>query len=116
MSATSPPEVASPRLVQVAAVADVPVGWVLKVRAGSRELALARNQDGFFAMDNSCPHAGGPLGDTRLKEGCFVECPWHNSVFDVGTGAVVRGPARKELRTHDVTVQDGMVFVAMPEA
>ncbi|MCW3035951.1 MAG: putative iron-sulfur protein, partial [Actinobacteria bacterium] len=62
-----------------------------------------------------CSHAGGPLGDTRLKEGCFVECPWHNSVFDVRTGTVVRGPARKEVKLYDVTIQDGKVFVAIPD-
>lgn len=107
-------DVVSPPLVQVAAVDDVPPGWVLKLRVGNRELALARAGDEFFAMDNSCPHAGGPLGDTRLKEGCGVECPWHNSVFDVRSGAVVRGPARKELRHYDVTVFEGKVFVALP--
>jgi nitrite reductase/ring-hydroxylating ferredoxin subunit len=107
--------VSAPRLVQVAALADVPLGWVLKVRVGSRELAVAHNEDGVYAMDNACTHAGGPLGDTRLKEGCFVECPWHNSVFDVRTGAVVRGPARKEVKLYDVTIQDGKVFVALPD-
>ena len=103
------------RLVQVAALADVPLGWVLKVRVGSRELALARTEEGVHATENACTHAGGPLGDTRLRDGCFAECPWHNSVFDVRTGAVVRGPARKELKTYEVTVQDGKVFVALPE-
>ena len=93
------------RLVHVAALADVPLGWVLKVRLGSR----------IYVVDNSCTHAGGPVGDTRLKEGCFVECPWHNSVFDARTGAVVRGPARKELKTYDVTVQDGKIFVSQPD-
>jgi nitrite reductase/ring-hydroxylating ferredoxin subunit len=107
--------VSAARLVQVAALGDVPPGWVLKVRLGSRELAVARTEDGVFAVDNACTHAGGPVGDTRLKEGCFVECPWHNSVFDVRTGAVVRGPARKELKTYDVTVQDGKIFVALPD-
>jgi nitrite reductase/ring-hydroxylating ferredoxin subunit len=103
------------RLVQVAALSDVPPGWVLKVRLGSRELAVARNGDGVFVVDNACTHAGGPVGDTRLKEGCFVECPWHNSVFDVRTGAVLRGPARKELKTYDVVVEDGKIFVSVPD-
>jgi nitrite reductase/ring-hydroxylating ferredoxin subunit len=107
--------VSAPRLVQVAALADVPLGWVLKVRVGSRELAVAHHEDGVSAMENACTHAGGPLGDTRLKEGCFVECPWHNSVFDIRTGAVVRGPARKEVKLYDVTIEDGKVFVALPD-
>jgi nitrite reductase/ring-hydroxylating ferredoxin subunit len=103
------------RLVQMAALADVPPGWTLKVRIGSRELALAHTEEGIRATENACTHAGGPLGDTRLKEGCFVECPWHNSVFDARTGAVVRGPARKELKVYEVTVEDGKVFVALPD-
>jgi nitrite reductase/ring-hydroxylating ferredoxin subunit len=115
MSVNAEETLANPRLVRVAAVADVPPGWVLKVRVGSREVALAHTEDRLYAVENSCSHAGGPLGDTRLKEGCFVECPWHNSVFDVRTGAVVRGPARKEVKVYDVTVQGGDVFLALPD-
>ena len=115
MSVNAEEILANRRLVRVAAVADVPPGWVLKVRVGSREVALAHTEDRLYAVENSCSHAGGPLGDTRLKEGCFVECPWHNSVFDVRTGAVVRGPARKEVKLYDVMIQDGKVFVALPD-
>ncbi len=109
-----PPEaIARGRLVRVAAVEDVPPGWVLKVRLGSREIALANCGGAFLAIDNACTHAGGPLGDGRLKEGCSVECSWHNSVFDARTGEVLRGPARKPVRTYPVTVEDGGVFVAL---
>jgi 3-phenylpropionate/trans-cinnamate dioxygenase ferredoxin subunit len=101
------------RLVQVAAVTDVPPGWVLKVRVGSREIALANSEGTFYAMDNACSHAGGPLGDNRLKEGCYLECPWHNAVFDARTGDVLRGPARKPVKMYHVAVQDDTVFVAL---
>ncbi|HEY8200271.1 MAG TPA: Rieske (2Fe-2S) protein [Actinomycetota bacterium] len=104
---------ARPPLVRIAAVTDVPPGWVLKVRVGSREIALANSGGTFTAMDNACTHAGGPLGDNRLHEGCYLECPWHNAVFDARTGDVVRGPARKAARLYPVTVQDGTVFVAL---
>jgi nitrite reductase/ring-hydroxylating ferredoxin subunit len=99
--------------VQVAAVSDVPPGWVLKVRVGSREIALANCEGSISAIDNACSHAGGPLGDNRLKDGCYLECPWHNAVFDARTGEVTRGPARKGVRTYPVTVHDGAVFVAL---
>ncbi len=102
-----------PPLVRVAAVSDVPVGWVLKVRVENREIAIANCEGTLYAFDNACSHAGGPLGDNRLKEGCFVECPWHNSVFDARTGDAVRGPARKGARMYPVTVADGSVLVAI---
>jgi nitrite reductase/ring-hydroxylating ferredoxin subunit len=102
-----------PRLVRAASVTDVPPGWALKVRLDNREIALANTAGVFTALENACSHAGGPLGDNRLKEGCYLECPWHNSVFDARTGDVVRGPARKGVKMYAVTVLDGTVFVAL---
>jgi nitrite reductase/ring-hydroxylating ferredoxin subunit len=105
----------APTFVAVASVADVPSGWVLRVTVGQRDIALA-NQDGtFHALDNGCSHAGGPLGDNRLRSGCLLECPWHNSVFDVRTGEVVRGPARKAQRTYPVKVQDDTVYIGLDQ-
>jgi nitrite reductase/ring-hydroxylating ferredoxin subunit len=100
-------------VVKVASLGDVPPGWVRKVRAGTRDVALANCDGTMFALDNACPHAAGPLGDGRLRDGCYVECPWHNSVFDARTGEVLRGPARKQVKMYPVTVQDGAVFVTV---
>ncbi|GAC1372567.1 MAG: bifunctional 3-phenylpropionate/cinnamic acid dioxygenase ferredoxin subunit [Actinomycetota bacterium] len=113
MSASPPPETATRRTVRVATVADIPPGWVLKVRIDSQEIAIANANGTLYALDNSCTHAGGPLGDNRLKEGCFLECPWHNAVFDARTGEVVRGPARKAAKMYEVSVIDDTVFVAL---
>ncbi len=98
--------------VAVASTDDVPPGWVLKARLGAREIALANYEGTFHAVENSCTHAGGSLGDNRLTQGCLLECPWHNSRFDVRTGQPAQGPARKPLKTYEVVVQDGTVFVA----
>jgi nitrite reductase/ring-hydroxylating ferredoxin subunit len=106
------------RLVRLAALEEVPPGWVLKVAidiAGAkREIALANSGGTLFALENACSHAGGPLGDNRLKDGCYLECPWHNAVFDARTGAVVRGPARKAANMYEVSVADGAVFIVLP--
>lgn len=100
-------------MVRAAALADVPPGWVLKVRIDSLELALANCGGEIVALENACSHAGGPLGDNRLKDGCLLECPWHNSVFDARTGEVVRGPARKAQKRYPVTVADGAIYVSV---
>ncbi|HEX2179369.1 MAG TPA: non-heme iron oxygenase ferredoxin subunit [Actinomycetota bacterium] len=97
--------------VPVASVGDVPPGWILKVVAGGREVALANRDGRFYALDNSCTHAGGPLAHNRLSPDCTVECSWHNSLFDVRTGEVVSGPARKPAKTYQVQVSGGKVYV-----
>lgn len=99
--------------VPVAALADIPVGWVLKTRIGSKDVALANCEGTIEAMDNSCSHAGGPLGDNRLKDSCFLECPWHNAVFDVRSGEAVSGVARKPVRKYTAKVDGGIVYVSI---
>ena len=99
--------------VPVARTADIPPGWVLRIVAGGREIALANRNGEFYAVDNSCTHAGGPLAHNRLGSECTLECPWHNSVFDVRTGEPLSGPARKPLRTYPVEVRDDRIYVAV---
>ncbi|MGQ0679305.1 MAG: Rieske (2Fe-2S) protein [Actinomycetota bacterium] len=101
----------APGFFRAASVADVPSGWVLRVAAGGRDLALANREGTFFAVENSCTHAAGPLADGRLRPDCLLECSWHNSLFDARTGEVVRGPARKPVKTYQVQVEEGMVYV-----
>lgn len=111
MTMTSTPKIPTKGLVPVASVTDIPIGWVLKTRIGGLEIALANSEGTIHALDNSCSHAAGPLGDNRLKEGCFVECPWHNAVFDVRSGEPVSGTARKPVRKYQVKVDQGIVYV-----
>ncbi|HEX2149408.1 MAG TPA: non-heme iron oxygenase ferredoxin subunit [Actinomycetota bacterium] len=101
--------------IAVAQTGDVPPGWVLKVQVGNREVALSNCDGTFSALDNFCTHAGGPLGNNRLGDGCQLECSWHNAQFDARTGAVISGPARKPLRKYTVKVKDGTVYVAIAD-
>lgn len=97
----------------VASVGDVPPGWVLRTFAGGRDIALAHQNREFYALDNSCTHAGGPLAPNRLSPACTLQCPWHGGVFDVKTGEVVSGPPKKAARTYPVEVHDGRVYVSI---
>ena len=71
-------------------------------------VALGKTEDGFHAFDDRCTHKGGPLSDGALICG-VVQCPWHGSQFDVKTGAVKCGPAKKKISTHAVEESNGQV-------
>jgi nitrite reductase/ring-hydroxylating ferredoxin subunit len=79
------------------------------VEVGGRTLALCNVEGTLYAVDNVCPHRGGPLGEGDL-DGRVLMCPWHAWRWDVTTGANVNNPAVK-LRCFAVTVEDQGIFV-----
>ncbi len=68
--------------VTVAALTDVPPGTGTTVDVSGIWIALCNVDGMLYAVDNTCPHAGGPLGEGKLKEG-IIECPWHGWKFDL---------------------------------
>lgn len=64
-----------------------------------RQVALFHLDGQFYAMDNSCPHRGGPLGEGEI-EGGLVACPWHGWQFDIKTGQcqTMPGECAKKLK------------------
>ena len=60
-------------------------GRVTTVVAAGRALCITRTADGYGALDNHCPHQGGPLGDGQIADG-YVICPWHAYEYDPHTG------------------------------
>jgi 3-phenylpropionate/trans-cinnamate dioxygenase ferredoxin component len=79
-------------------------------------IAIFRTDDGeLFAIDDTCTHQDASLADGWL-EGCEVECPLHASRFDLRTGQVDSPPAKKPVRTHEVSVREGVIYVTPSEA
>lgn len=77
--------------VRVASRADVPEGSGMPVEAGGRKVALFNVGGEFYAIDGTCRHRGGPLGEGELSGKC-VTCPWHGWEYDVTTGTNVDDP------------------------
>ena len=100
------------RRVLIGQAADIPVGEARVVEADGKTLALFHVDGAFYALDNDCPHRGGPLGEGDL-DGTVIVCPWHAWRWDVKTGANVNNPAVKML-CFPVSVDDGRVFVELP--
>ncbi len=101
------------RRVRVAAESDLFDGAGLAVKAGDKAIALFRVEGRFYAIDNACPHRGGPLAEGDV-EGHIVHCPWHGWTWDVRTGLNPRQPASK-VNCFAVSVEDGSVFVDIGE-
>src|SRR5262249_61882334 len=80
------------RLVKVAETKEVAPGTGKVVDAEGRRIALFNVAGTFHAIDNTCTHRGGPLGEGGLA-GEGVTCPWHGARFSVKTGDVLAPPA-----------------------
>lgn len=102
--------------VAVADVDDLPPGAMLPVTVDGRQVVVANLDGTLIAIDGRCTHAAGPLGKGRIVGGCLLECPWHGSTFDLSTGEVRTGPARKALARHRVHVADGKVMLTLATA
>jgi nitrite reductase (NADH) small subunit/3-phenylpropionate/trans-cinnamate dioxygenase ferredoxin subunit len=96
---------------RVASVEDVPPGSGIVVRVEGREVALFNVDGAFHALDNSCPHAGAPIGVRRF-DGRIVTCGYHGMRFDVTTGVCPDAPAWCA-ETYEVRVVDDQVEVAL---
>ncbi|WP_448640369.1 bifunctional 3-phenylpropionate/cinnamic acid dioxygenase ferredoxin subunit [Geodermatophilus sp. URMC 63] len=105
-------------MIPVCPTSALPPGEALRVSADvTADVAIAVfNADGeFFAIDDTCTHQDASLADGWL-EGCTVECPLHASCFDLRTGQPSGPPAKTPVRTHAVSVVDGVVHVSLSPA
>jgi nitrite reductase/ring-hydroxylating ferredoxin subunit len=78
---------------KVADVAEVGDGQAKVVEVDGRSVAVFNVAGRFYAIDNLCPHRGGPLGEGDV-EGAVVVCPWHGWRWDVTTGVQCQQPRR----------------------
>ena len=78
--------------VSVAKVSDIQPGQSKTVYVDGKSIAVFNVDGTFYAIDDTCLHRGGPLGDGEL-EGHVVSCPWHGWQYDVKTGVSITNPA-----------------------
>jgi nitrite reductase/ring-hydroxylating ferredoxin subunit len=126
------PTVAVVRIV-VSRLDEFPPGTRRIVRAGRRSIGVFRIGDAFYAINNYCPHQGGPLCEGRTKPwltsarpGEFVldeseallACPWHGWEYDLATGQSFLGPGETPVRTYPVSVEpaDAATATAVAQA
>ena len=99
--------------VNIGPEAELHEGGAKCVTVNQRIFALFKVDGKVYCLDNRCTHLGGPLCEGSL-EGAVVQCPWHGSRFDVRSGQVVGPPARVPVRSYEVAIEDGGVWVDLP--
>jgi nitrite reductase (NADH) small subunit len=77
----------------------------------SKTICIANVNGSYSAMDNVCPHRGGPLGQ-GMVEGNKVVCPWHGWEWDVKTGAATQDPNMK-VAVYPLKIENGDVLVEL---
>jgi nitrite reductase/ring-hydroxylating ferredoxin subunit/uncharacterized membrane protein len=77
-----------------------------RARAGANDLVLVRIDDTVHALHAVCAHAGGPLPQGTIEDGCIV-CPWHGSRFRLEDGRVRRGPSLYDQPAYEIRAAEG---------
>ena len=100
-----------PNFVRVAATADIPAGHGKTVEVEGKKIAVFNSDGVFYAIDDTCKHRGGPLGEGEL-DGTTVTCPWHGWTYDITSGACNDDPSVC-VDTYEVKVEGDSVMVGI---
>lgn len=105
---------------KVAEPDELAEGRVKSATAGTHSIALVHFDGQYAAMDNHCPHQGGPLGEGSIEMGvddkCWLRCPWHGWDFDPLTGAPPGGHEDAGQETFEVEVREDGIYVGVEAA
>lgn len=96
--------------VEVASTRDLMNCEKIRAKAGKENIMIANLNGKYYAIGNICTHAGCELSDGEIKNNT-IECPCHGSVFDIKTGKVMEGPAKKPEPVHKIKVEGQKIFV-----
>ena len=96
---------------KVAKTSEIPAGTGKVVETGGKTIAVFNADGSFHAMENTCKHRGGPLGEGSLA-GKTVTCPWHGWEYDVTSGACQTDPSIT-VQKFDVKVDGEDILVCV---
>jgi len=89
--------------VRVGTVNEVATGEIRAYDVAGIKVDVANVEGQLYAFDDTCTHRGCSLASGKL-DGTIVTCPCHRSQFDVTSGAVLRGPATRPVRSRPVQI------------
>lgn len=98
------------RFARVARAAELPAGSMKRLQLEGRDVVLVNVEGEYYALDDQCPHQGGPLSRGKV-EGRAVVCPWHGWRWDPKSGRAIWPEVDWRMFSYPVKVEDGDVFV-----
>lgn len=102
---------AQAQFIKVAKASEIPPGRGKVVEAGGKTIAVFNCDGAFYAIENTCKHRGGPLGEGSLS-GTSVTCPWHGWEYDVTSGVCGMDPSIK-VQKFDVKTEGDDILVSI---
>jgi nitrite reductase (NADH) small subunit len=104
----------SKRWVRITDCRNIPVREGRSVKIGRREVAIFNLGERFLAIENRCPHRGGPLAD-GIVSGATVVCPLHAGKVNLETGVTAGAAAAAGcVKRFDIRVQENCILLAIP--
>jgi len=104
--------------LEVAQVSDFDDSLSKPVYYGTQQVALFAVDGQFYALNNRCPHARGPLCEGKIHQnggGVVVTCPWHHADFSLENGKALAGVSPRDVEAFQVRVEGEKIFIARQE-
>ena len=95
---------------QVAAKADVPEDGTYPATLNGEPVCLYNVDGEIFATHDICTHGNANLSEGFVVDG-HIECPFHQGMFDIRTGAASAAPCSVAIRIYPVKVENGVVWL-----
>ncbi|MEH7239354.1 Rieske (2Fe-2S) protein [Bacillus sp. JJ1562] len=112
---------------QVCSIGELEKNGKYPFTLNGKGIVLVQSEDGgVYALRDVCPHKGPCLSDGMIDKGCssnevgeyifekekeVLRCPWHSWEFDIKTGKSLFAPDKIKVKTYEVLVEDGLVFI-----
>lgn len=87
-----------------------PINTVKTIKIDNKRICFGQLHDGFFAIDDTCPHQAASLGMGDCSPSGYVACPWHHYLFDLRTGRDIGG-TETDLRSYPIRVDKTGIFI-----
>jgi len=94
----------------VKGTAEMDIEDIIRFDYNNKTYCVYKLEDGFFATDGICTHEAVHLEEGLVMDG-EIECPMHQGIFDIKSGAAISPPACEDLKTYPVKVENDLVYI-----